>query len=61
MTVLVLTCEEDLTADIVVATLQDLGVPLVRLDPADLPGRVSCRRSTPRTTSTDISNPANAW
>ncbi|MCX4638953.1 ATP-grasp ribosomal peptide maturase [Streptomyces sp. RPA4-5] len=41
MTVLVLTCEEDLTADIVVATLQDLGVPLVRLDPADLPGRVS--------------------
>ncbi|GLW15150.1 MULTISPECIES: ATP-grasp ribosomal peptide maturase [Streptomyces] len=41
MTVLVLTCEEDLTADIVVATLHDLGVPLVRLDPADLPGRVS--------------------
>ncbi|MGW8556805.1 ATP-grasp ribosomal peptide maturase [Streptomyces tubercidicus] len=41
MTVLVLTCEEDLTADIVVSTLQDLGVPLVRLDPADLPGRVS--------------------
>ncbi|MFD5395885.1 ATP-grasp ribosomal peptide maturase [Streptomyces sp. NPDC127097] len=41
MTVLVLTCEEDLTADIVVSTLQDLGVPLVRLDPADLPGRVA--------------------
>ncbi|MFE1174019.1 ATP-grasp ribosomal peptide maturase [Streptomyces sp. NPDC058773] len=41
MTVLVLTCEEDLTADMVVATLQDHGVPLVRLDPADLPGRVS--------------------
>ncbi|MFB6436286.1 ATP-grasp ribosomal peptide maturase [Streptomyces sp. NPDC056411] len=40
MTVLVLTCEEDLTADMVVATLHDLGVPLVRLDPADLPGRV---------------------
>lgn len=54
MTVLVLTCEEDLTADIVVSTLQDLGVPLVRLDPADLPGRVSSRPSTRRTTSTDI-------
>ncbi|KIZ16065.1 ATP-grasp ribosomal peptide maturase [Streptomyces natalensis] len=40
MTVLVLTCEEDLTADTVVAVLHDLGVPLVRLDPADLPGRV---------------------
>ncbi|MGW1375079.1 ATP-grasp ribosomal peptide maturase [Streptomyces sp. NPDC002446] len=40
MTVLVLTCEEDLTADMVVATLYDLGVPLVRLDPADLPGRI---------------------
>ncbi|MFF4948016.1 ATP-grasp ribosomal peptide maturase [Streptomyces chattanoogensis] len=40
MTVLVLTCEEDLTADMVVAKLHDLGVPLVRLDPADLPGRV---------------------
>ncbi|MFG2094121.1 ATP-grasp ribosomal peptide maturase [Streptomyces sp. NPDC048612] len=41
MTVLVLTCEEDLTADMVVSTLLDRGVPLVRLDPADLPGRVS--------------------
>ncbi|TJZ59043.1 ATP-grasp ribosomal peptide maturase [Streptomyces piniterrae] len=40
MTVLVLTCEEDLTADMVVATLNDRGVPLVRLDPADLPGRI---------------------
>lgn len=40
MTVLVLTCEEDLTADMVVSTLYDLGVPLVRLDPADLPGRI---------------------
>ncbi|MGD3112763.1 ATP-grasp ribosomal peptide maturase [Streptomyces sp. YGL11-2] len=40
MTVLVLTCEEDLTADMVVAHLNDLGVPLVRLDPADLPGRI---------------------
>ncbi|MFF4603050.1 ATP-grasp ribosomal peptide maturase [Streptomyces sp. NPDC001339] len=41
MTVLVLTCEEDLTADMVIAILQDRGVPVVRLDPADLPGRVS--------------------
>ncbi|MFG2140123.1 ATP-grasp ribosomal peptide maturase [Streptomyces sp. NPDC048650] len=40
MTVLVLTCEEDLTADMVVAALHDLGAPLVRFDPADLPGRV---------------------
>lgn len=39
MTVLVLTCEEDLTADMVIAALYDLGVPLVRLDPVDLPGR----------------------
>ncbi|MER6310232.1 ATP-grasp ribosomal peptide maturase [Streptomyces sp. NPDC001739] len=41
MTVLVLTCEEDLTADMVVTILHDRGVPLVRLDPADLPGRVA--------------------
>ncbi|MFI1436781.1 ATP-grasp ribosomal peptide maturase [Streptomyces lydicus] len=41
MTVLVLTCEEDLTADMVVSTLHDLGVPLVRLDPADLPGSIA--------------------
>ena len=55
MTVLVLTCEEDLTADIVVATLHDLGVPLVRLDPADLPGGVSLSAEyARRTTSTDI-------
>lgn len=37
MTVLVLTCEEDVTADMVVAQLHELGVPLVRFDPADLP------------------------
>ncbi|MFF8382492.1 ATP-grasp ribosomal peptide maturase [Streptomyces kanasensis] len=41
MTVLVLTCEEDVTADLVVAELGALGVPLVRFDPADLPGRVA--------------------
>ena len=41
MTVLILTCEEDVTADMVVARLYELGVPLVRLDPADLPGEVA--------------------
>ncbi|MGW1894569.1 ATP-grasp ribosomal peptide maturase [Streptomyces sp. NPDC002004] len=39
MTVLILTCEQDVTADMVVAKLHDQGVPLVRLDPADLPGK----------------------
>ncbi|TJZ49458.1 ATP-grasp ribosomal peptide maturase [Streptomyces piniterrae] len=39
MTVLVLTCEEDVTADLVVASLHDADVPVVRLDPADVPGR----------------------
>jgi ATP-grasp ribosomal peptide maturase len=37
-TVLVLTCAEDVTADMVVSALDDGGVPVVRLDPADLPG-----------------------
>ncbi|WP_413801511.1 ATP-grasp ribosomal peptide maturase [Streptomyces iranensis] len=41
MTVLILTCAEDVTADMVVSTLYDRGVPVVRLDPADLPGQVS--------------------
>ncbi|OEJ93333.1 ATP-grasp ribosomal peptide maturase [Streptomyces thermolilacinus] len=41
MTVLILTCEEDVTADLVVAELAALGTPLVRLDPADLPGRAA--------------------
>ncbi|MFG2894549.1 ATP-grasp ribosomal peptide maturase [Streptomyces sp. NPDC048248] len=41
MTVLILTCEEDVTADMVVARLHELGIPLVRLDPADLPGEVA--------------------
>ncbi|MGW7055460.1 ATP-grasp ribosomal peptide maturase [Streptomyces sp. NPDC054887] len=40
MTVLILTCPQDVTADMVVAELHALGVPLVRLDPADLPGTV---------------------
>ena len=40
MTVLVLTSEHDVTADLVVARLNDTGVPVVRLDPADLPGDV---------------------
>ncbi|MHB9863970.1 ATP-grasp ribosomal peptide maturase [Streptomyces sp. YIM S03343] len=36
MTVLILTCEEDVTADMVVVHLHETGVPVVRLDPADL-------------------------
>ncbi|MFF8828373.1 ATP-grasp ribosomal peptide maturase [Streptomyces sp. NPDC015131] len=38
MTVLILTSAQDVTADMVVAELHERGVPLVRLDPADLPG-----------------------
>ncbi|MCX2924985.1 ATP-grasp ribosomal peptide maturase [Streptomyces sp. NEAU-W12] len=41
MTILILTCEEDVTADMVVVHLHDSGVPVVRLDPADLTGGVS--------------------
>ncbi|MFJ7902150.1 ATP-grasp ribosomal peptide maturase [Streptomyces sp. NPDC096198] len=41
MTVLILTCEQDVTADMVVAELHGSGVPVVRLDPADLPGTVA--------------------
>ncbi len=41
MTVLILTCEEDVTADMVVVHLNASGVPVVRLDPADLPGGVA--------------------
>ncbi|MFF1547546.1 ATP-grasp ribosomal peptide maturase [Streptomyces sp. NPDC058291] len=36
MTVLILTCEEDVTADMVVVHLNAAGVPVVRLDPGDL-------------------------
>ncbi|MFI9808771.1 ATP-grasp ribosomal peptide maturase [Streptomyces sp. NPDC052301] len=36
MTVLILTSEEDVTADMVVLRLGETGVPVVRLDPADL-------------------------
>ncbi|MGV9292198.1 ATP-grasp ribosomal peptide maturase [Streptomyces sp. NPDC003719] len=36
MTVLILTCEEDVTADMVVVHLNASGVPVVRMDPADL-------------------------
>jgi ATP-grasp ribosomal peptide maturase len=39
MTVLILTSEEDVTADMVVAKLHETGTPVMRLDPADLPGR----------------------
>ncbi|MGW5634437.1 ATP-grasp ribosomal peptide maturase [Streptomyces sp. NPDC003832] len=39
MTVLILTSEEDVTADMVVAALHGRGTPVLRLDPADLPGK----------------------
>ncbi|MGC9535965.1 ATP-grasp ribosomal peptide maturase [Streptomyces sp. UG1] len=39
MTVLILTSEEDVTADMVVARLHGTGTPVLRLDPADLPGK----------------------
>ena len=41
MTVLILTCEEDVTADMVVVHLNTTGVPVVRVDPADLTGGVA--------------------
>ncbi|MFH0518390.1 ATP-grasp ribosomal peptide maturase [Streptomyces sp. M41] len=41
MTVLILTNEEDVTADMVVVHLHASGVPVVRLDPADLTGGVA--------------------
>ncbi|MFF9087621.1 ATP-grasp ribosomal peptide maturase [Streptomyces sp. NPDC014991] len=41
MTVLILTCEEDVTADMVVLRLGEAGVPVVRLDPADLTNGVA--------------------
>ncbi|MFE0812987.1 ATP-grasp ribosomal peptide maturase [Streptomyces sp. NPDC058794] len=41
MTVLILTREEDVTADMVVVHLNASGVPVVRLDPADLTGSVA--------------------
>ncbi|GGJ55533.1 MvdC/MvdD family ATP grasp protein [Streptomyces brasiliensis] len=39
MTVLILTSEEDVTGDMVVSELHASGAPVVRLDPADLPGK----------------------
>ncbi|MFE6285812.1 ATP-grasp ribosomal peptide maturase [Streptomyces sp. NPDC057877] len=41
MTVLILTSDEDVTADMVVARLHAAGTPVLRLDPADLPGRAA--------------------
>ncbi|MGW4568160.1 ATP-grasp ribosomal peptide maturase [Streptomyces sp. NPDC004561] len=41
MTVLILTSEEDVTADMVVLRLGEAGVPVVRLDPADLTSGVA--------------------
>ncbi|MFI2762152.1 ATP-grasp ribosomal peptide maturase [Streptomyces echinatus] len=41
MTVLILTSQEDVTADMVVLRLREAGVPVVRLDPADLTNGVA--------------------
>ncbi|MEV0638285.1 ATP-grasp ribosomal peptide maturase [Streptomyces sp. NPDC050619] len=41
MTVLILTCEEDVTADMVIVHLNATGIPVVRFDPADLTGGVA--------------------
>ncbi|MFG2941330.1 ATP-grasp ribosomal peptide maturase [Streptomyces sp. NPDC048282] len=41
MTVLILTSDEDVTADMVVLRLHEAGVPVVRLDPADLTSGVA--------------------
>ncbi|MEV6115393.1 ATP-grasp ribosomal peptide maturase [Streptomyces sp. NPDC052109] len=41
MTVLILTTEEDVTADMVVLRLSEAGVPVARLDPADLTNGVA--------------------
>lgn len=41
MTVLVLTSREDVAADMVVHQLNRDGIPVLRIDPADYPGRVS--------------------
>ncbi|MFE6887948.1 ATP-grasp ribosomal peptide maturase [Streptomyces sp. NPDC057694] len=40
MTVLILTCEQDVTADLAVVELNANGIPVLRLDPAELPGDV---------------------
>ncbi|MFJ4713343.1 ATP-grasp ribosomal peptide maturase [Streptomyces sp. NPDC088785] len=40
MTVLILTCEQDVTADLAVVELNANGIPVLRLDPAELPGAV---------------------
>ncbi|MGC0327812.1 ATP-grasp ribosomal peptide maturase [Streptomyces sp. SAI-170] len=41
MTVLILTSEQDVTADMVVVHLHAAGVPVLRLDPADMTGQVA--------------------
>ncbi|MFJ8826746.1 ATP-grasp ribosomal peptide maturase [Streptomyces sp. NPDC102467] len=40
MTVLILTSEQDVTADMAVVELNAKGIPVLRLDPAELPGGV---------------------
>ncbi|MFF8696231.1 MvdC/MvdD family ATP grasp protein [Streptomyces sp. NPDC015144] len=41
MTALILTSEDDVTADMVVHRLVRQGTPVLRVDPADIPGRVA--------------------
>ncbi|MGC4946156.1 MvdC/MvdD family ATP grasp protein [Streptomyces sp. DT224] len=41
MTALILTSEDDVTADMVIHRLVQQGTPVLRLDPADIPGRVA--------------------
>ncbi|MCX4792541.1 alpha-L-glutamate ligase [Streptomyces sp. NBC_01221] len=41
MSVLILTSEDDVTADMVVHRLTQQGTPVLRVDPADIPGRVA--------------------
>ncbi len=60
MTVLILTCEEDVTADMVVVHLNDTGIPVVRLDPADLTGSVALSGSSCTARSAVISPPGTA-
>ncbi|MBB5121355.1 hypothetical protein AF335_15175 [Streptomyces eurocidicus] len=52
MTVLVLSCPEDITADLVIDRLSTMGVPVLRFDPADFPGRVGLSTSYTKGTIT---------
>lgn len=61
MTVLILTCEQDVTADMVVAQLHKRGVPLVRFDPVDLPGEATLSAEFVRGSSAAICRWVDAW